>query len=109
MKIAGAVLAVSILAMTGCASRSDVDSHAVQLRTMEERLAAIDGRMQQLEKRRQESRVIEETRFCFMNGQAYSEGAILAGRICQRQSGITTYEAGKPVVYRLHWAPWKYQ
>lgn len=108
-KLTSLFLASAVLALTGCASMSDVENNSIQLKTMEERIAALDGRLQRLEQTRETSRAEDATRYCFNNGDAYSEGAILAGRICQRQSGTMVYQGGKRVSYPLHWAPWKYQ
>lgn len=99
---------VMVAALSGCASKSDVAYNSIQLQTAEERITSLEGRIQQLEQAKERTRIDEATRYCFTNGQAYSEGAILAGRICQRQNGSVVYRDGKPVIYPLVWTPWKY-
>ncbi|HBP4970063.1 TPA: hypothetical protein L5627_006001 [Pseudomonas aeruginosa] len=108
-KLTSLFVAAAVLALAGCASKGDVENNSIQLKTMEERITALDGRLQRVEQTREASRAEDATRYCFNNGQAYSEGSILAGRICQRQTGMVVYQGGKPVSYPLYWAPWKYQ
>jgi outer membrane murein-binding lipoprotein Lpp len=102
-------LTLSALVLSGCASQGELNKANIQLKTLEERITAVNSRAEQLEKSRVEERSLDLSRFCFSNNLAYSEGSILAGRICQRQAGLVVYQDGKHVVQPLVWNHWKYQ
>ncbi|NMZ71333.1 Protein of unknown function [Pseudomonas peli] len=104
-----AAAAFSVLVLSGCASQGELDKTNIQLKTLEERITAVDSRAAQLEKTRTDARAMDFARFCFSNNMAFSEGSIYAGRICQRQAGIMVYQDGKQVVQPLVWNVWKYQ
>lgn len=108
-KLVSIFLLGAALATTGCANRGDVTSNSIQIKTLEERITGLEGQVKEVERVRSTNKIAESTRYCFNNGQAYSEGSILAGRICQRQNGMVVYANGQPVTYPLVWVPWKYQ
>ncbi|MGG5276293.1 hypothetical protein [Pseudomonas syringae pv. coryli] len=108
-KLLSICMIAAALATSGCASRNDVASQGIQIKTLEERMTGIEAQVKETDRVRSTNKIAESTRYCFNNGQAYSEGSILAGRICQRQNGMVVYANGQPVTYPLVWVPWKYQ
>lgn len=108
-KLVSIFLVAAAVASTGCASRGDVTSNGIQIKTLEERITGLEAQVKEVERVRATNKIAESTRYCFNNGQAYSEGSIFAGRICQRQNGMVVYANGQPVTYPLVWVPWKYQ
>lgn len=102
MKALFATAAVCI-ALTGCASSSDMDRANIQIKSMEEQMTAQDMRVQRLEQSR-EARVQQDlAQYCFLGTQMFSEGAYYAGKTCTRKAGTMVYQGGKPVVYPLAW------
>lgn len=109
MKIAPLALSIALTGLAGCASQNAVDVQGIQLKTIEERMTALESRVQRVERTRMDSKANDATRYCFNNGQAFSEGSIYAGRICQRQTGMMVFENGKPVTQPLVWNVWQYR
>lgn len=103
-----AIFAVtSLVVLAGCASNSELDKTNIQLKTLEERITAVDNRAAMLEQRQVDQTALDFSRFCFSNNMAFSEGSIYAGKICERQ-GIAIYQEGRQVPQPLVWRPWKY-
>lgn len=102
MKALFATAAVCI-ALTGCASTTDLQRATVQIKSMEEQMTAQDMRVQRLEQSREHHEQQDLTQYCFLGNQMFSEGAYYAGKTCMRKTGVVVYQAGKPVVYPLAW------
>lgn len=106
IKVVFAALFLATLA--GCATNADLEKINIQIKTLEERIAAIDNRAAEVEKRQVDQTRLDFSRFCFSNNMAFSEGSIYAGKICERQ-GIMVYQEGRQIPQPLVWRPWKYQ
>ncbi|WP_150573657.1 hypothetical protein [Pseudomonas fluorescens] len=103
------IIVMAVLGLAGCATQGQVEVNSIQLKSMEDRLTALDARMQRVEKTRETSRSNDALQYCFINGQAFSEGSISGGRVCERQTGITVFQNGHPVQYPLAWKAWMYK
>lgn len=95
----------ALVLMAGCASQGDLTLTRNQLKSMEERLTAVDGHVSQIEQTRQQQRALDNTKFCYAENLAYSEGSIKDAKICKRVSAVT-FDNDRNVP--LSWQPWIY-
>ncbi|EEC4048978.1 hypothetical protein N7X13_004350 [Salmonella enterica] len=88
MKIKG-ILFITTILLTGCASQSQVDQLSKQVNTLRTDLYNLQIQQrndtQHLEREVKKSRPIG---VCYLDGQPYSQGAVVAGRICANTSGV---------------------
>ena len=88
------IIFTAALLLTGCASQSQVDLLTKQVNTLKTDLYNIQIQQrndtQALQREVQKSRPIG---VCYLDGQPYSQGAVIAGRICASNGVIVN---GKP-------------
>ncbi|EGK1499062.1 hypothetical protein IOO03_004595 [Salmonella enterica] len=93
MKTKSIIFAAALL-LTGCASQSQVDQLTKQVNTLKTDLYNLQIQQrndtQALQREVQKSRPIG---VCYLDGQPYSQGAVIAGRICASNGVIVN---GKP-------------
>ena len=100
VKITFAALAAALLA--GCASVEDLGEAQGQIGALESQVSLLEAKVGHIEDTQND---IEGNRqparsYCYLNGERYTEGAVVSGRVC-RQSGIQT--TGQPP--NLTWRP----
>ncbi|HAJ3428279.1 TPA: hypothetical protein HMU72_22660 [Escherichia coli] len=88
------IIFTAALLLTGCASQSQVDQLTKQVNTLKTDLYNLQIQQrndtQALQREVQKSRAIG---VCYLDGQPYSQGAVIAGRICASNGVIVN---GKP-------------
>ncbi|EHQ8730577.1 hypothetical protein QQB23_004644 [Salmonella enterica] len=88
------IIFTAALLLTGCASQSQVDLLTKQVNTLKTDLYNLQIQQrndtQALQREVQKSRPIG---VCYLDGQPYSQGAVIAGRICASNGVIVN---GKP-------------
>lgn len=88
------IIFTAALLLTGCASQSQVDQLTKQVNTLKTDLYNLQiqqrNHTQALQREVQKSRPIG---VCYLDGQPYSQGAVIAGRICASNGVIVN---GKP-------------
>ncbi|ECA5324945.1 hypothetical protein ELS11_23600 [Salmonella enterica subsp. enterica serovar Virchow] len=88
------IIFTAALLLTGCAGQSQVDQLTKQVNTLKTDLYNLQIQQrndtQALQREVQKSRPIG---VCYLDGQPYSQGAVIAGRICASNGVIVN---GKP-------------
>lgn len=99
-KLTIAVLATAALA--GCASVEDLGEAQGKIGALESQVSLLEAKVGHIEATQNdiENRRTPAVSYCYLNGERYTEGAVVSGRICQR-SGIQT--TGQPP--NVSWRP----
>ncbi|MFU2365322.1 MAG: hypothetical protein ACM685_06520 [Enterobacteriaceae bacterium] len=88
------IIFTAALLLTGCASQSQVDQLTKQVNTLKTDLYNLQ--IQQRNDTQAPQREVQKSRpigVCYLDGQPYSQGAVIAGRICASNGVIVN---GKP-------------
>jgi len=102
MKIKVALIAGAVLAVSGCASQKQVD-------LLQQQLTMVNSTLQ-VSQAQQEKFAMEQTKaiksmrptgVCYLGGQPYTQGAVVAGRICDGNGVIIS-----GVQQQLSWKPY---
>ena len=99
-KLTIAVLATA--ALVGCASVDDMGEAQGKIGALESQVSLLEAKVGHIEATQNdiENRRTPAVSYCYLNGERYTEGAVVSGRICRR-SGIIT--SGQPP--SLSWVP----
>lgn len=88
------IIFTAALLLTGCASQSQVDQLTKQVHTL--RTDVYNLQIQQRNDTQALQREVQKSRpigVCYLDGQPYSQGAVIAGRICASNGVIVN---GRP-------------
>ena len=88
------IIFTAALLLTGCASQSQVDQLTKQVNTL--RTDVYNLQIQQRNDTQALQREVQKSRpigVCYLDGQPYSQGAVIAGRICASNGVIVN---GRP-------------
>lgn len=94
--IFGALACTALL--TGCVSQDKGNAMQTQLNNQQRQINELSVRLQSAESRlsKQETKLrnelLQSNSYCYLNGARYSAGTVLYGRICQSQSGSSSWQ-----------------
>lgn len=80
------VAAFVITGLAGCATAEQLGSAQNRIGTLENKVALLEAKVKHIETS-QEEIVANQTpprSYCYLNGERYTEGAVVSGRICDR-------------------------
>jgi hypothetical protein len=86
MQVKYGILALAAFALTGCAASQQADQTNAQLTVMHTDLTNISTQLNAIQN--QPKPKPGAARACYLAGQPYSEGAVVAGRVCTELGGI---------------------
>lgn len=84
MKFKLALVAAALITLSGCATQKQADIMSAQLSQLHADNQALQGQLQaSLATQQKQFRQLRPTGVCYLNGQPYTQGAVVAGRICE--------------------------
>lgn len=83
MKVWGSVLLVA--ALGGCANTQAIQDNRGDIDSLRMEVGSLEARVHALTKRPAVAAPVEH--YCYINGQQFSKGTIISGRICEAQPG----------------------
>ncbi|EPN9162934.1 hypothetical protein ACT4EA_004130 [Escherichia coli] len=83
MRIKLALIAAALVTLSGCATQKQADSISAQLTQLRADNQALQGQLQaSIATQQKQFKQLRPTGVCYLNGQPYTQGAVVAGRIC---------------------------
>lgn len=83
MKLKTAFIAAALVTLSGCATQKQADLMSAQLTQLHADNQALQGQLQaSMSVQQKQIQHLRPTGVCYLNGQPYTQGAVVAGRIC---------------------------
>lgn len=100
MKIKLALAAAALVTLSGCATQKQADLMSAQLTQLHADNQALQGQLQaSIATQQRQLKQLRPTGVCYLNGQPYTQGAVVAGRICD-SNGIVIQGADRNLEWR---------
>lgn len=77
---------LTITALTGCATAEQLGNAQNRIGTLENEVALLEAKVRHIETSQEEimANQTPPRSYCYLNGERYTEGAVVSGRICDR-------------------------
>ncbi|ECO7278113.1 hypothetical protein FXO89_23180 [Salmonella enterica] len=83
MKLKLALAAAVVITLSGCATQKQADTLSAQMAQLKADNQALQSQLQaSMAAQQKQFKQLRPTGVCYLNGQPYTEGAVVAGRIC---------------------------
>lgn len=103
MRLIPTIIATSaVLALSGCASIKQLQNTNAEVESLRMDMTTLKARVHRLENQPKPSADARShrQRYCYLNGQRYTEGAVVSGRICEKS--FATNVADPELEWRYH-------